>query len=234
MTIRAHHLYVTRTARYCTLGEPGPSVRQLWLVCHGYGQLAADLLAGFGAAARPDRLIVAPEALSRFYTGAEDGPHGPDSKVGATWMTREDRLAEIYDYVAYLDRVHGHIRRQLPHHATVRTIALGFSQGTHTIARWAARTHIPIDELVLWGGTLPADLDPAEVAPLWGGAPRHARVRKPGPVRDRGPRPPGRGKAPRGGDPHARFELRGWSPARRCDAAADRAAVSSAFACFIG
>jgi predicted esterase len=169
MTIRAHHLYVTRTARYCTLGEPGPGVRQLWLACHGYGQLAADLLAGFRASAAPDRLFVAPEALSRFYTGAEDGPHGPDSRVGATWMTREDRLAEIEDYVAYLDRVHVHVRRQLAHDAAVRSVALGFSQGTHTVARWAARTHHALDELVLWGGTLPTELDAAEVAPRWAG-----------------------------------------------------------------
>jgi hypothetical protein len=47
---------------------------------------------------------VAPEGLSRFYF--EGGFHGPGSKVGATWMTREDRLAKIEDYVGYLDALH--------------------------------------------------------------------------------------------------------------------------------
>ena len=38
---RELHLTVPRTARYWTLGEPGPGLRQVWIACHGYGQLAA-------------------------------------------------------------------------------------------------------------------------------------------------------------------------------------------------
>jgi predicted esterase len=168
VNIRSHHLRVQRTARYYTLGEAGSELRELWLVCHGYGQLAGPFLEGFRALADAKRLVVAPEGLSRFYTGAEAGPHGPASPVGATWMTREDRLAEIEDYVSYLDRLVQDLRsRSSPGPRCL--IALGFSQGTATISRWAARTDARIDELVLWGGRLPPDLEPEAVAGRWAG-----------------------------------------------------------------
>ena len=41
--MQEHHLSVERTARYYTLGSlDGP--RDVWFVCHGYGQLAARFL----------------------------------------------------------------------------------------------------------------------------------------------------------------------------------------------
>lgn len=155
--MQEYHLPVRRTARVYTLGEPGPAVRQVWIACHGYGQLAGRFLSRFAAIARPDRLIVAPEALNRFYLDGGTGPHGPDARVGATWMTREDRLTDIDDYVHYLDRVHEHVMAGTP--AGVRLVALGFSQGVATIARWAARTTARLDRLILWAGTVPPELE---------------------------------------------------------------------------
>jgi predicted esterase len=99
---------------------------------------------------------VAPEGLSRFYL--EGGSHGPDSKVGATWMTREDRLAEIEDYVAYLDALHDAVFARVDRTAATLTV-LGFSQGTATVSRWVAGGTTRPDRLVLWGGLLPPDLD---------------------------------------------------------------------------
>jgi predicted esterase len=102
---------------------------------------------------------VAPEALSRFYLDEEGGPHGPQSRVGATWMTRDDRESEIEDYVGYLELLQEHVWQQLTR-PPERVIALGFSQGVATAARWAARTRARLDELVLWGGRLPPELEP--------------------------------------------------------------------------
>ena len=167
MSIRTLHLTVARTARYCTLGAPGPDVRELWIACHGYGQLAADFLEGMHVLAHPTRLLVAPEALSRYYLADERGPHGPESRVGATWMTREDRLTEIGDYVAYLDKLYDTLRAELGDATPVRVLALGFSQGTATISRWAARTTAPVDELVLWGGRLPPEIAAAALPARW-------------------------------------------------------------------
>jgi predicted esterase len=151
---------VTRTARLCTLGEPGPAIRQVWLVCHGYAQLAARFLRRFAPLDDGTCLVVAPEALNRFYVESSPGPHGPEAKVGATWMTREDRLHEIDDYCRYLDRVHDVVFTDVPRDG-VRLVVLGFSQGMSTVVRWAARTTARIDRLVLWAGTWAQELVPS-------------------------------------------------------------------------
>jgi len=150
------HLQVERTARYYTLGDAGPATRDVWFVLHGHGQLARFFLRSFAAVAHAARLIVAPEALNRFYH-ENAAAHGPDARVGATWMTREDRLAEITDYVAYLDRLYERVMGALPA-AEVRVTALGFSQGVATAGRWACRGRSRLDRLVLWAGALPAEL----------------------------------------------------------------------------
>ena len=155
--IREHHLEVPRTARYATLGRPTPDVREVWFVLHGYRQLAARFLRRFAGIADESRWLVAPEALSRFYVGPVSGRHGPESVVGATWMTREDRETEIRDYVRYLDLLGAHIVEGAP--VGARVTVLGFSQGVHTATRWAAYGRVPARRLVLWGEHLPPDLD---------------------------------------------------------------------------
>lgn len=152
---RIHHLIVRRTARYCTQGG-GAGARSVWYVLHGYRQLAERFITRFAPLATSQRLIVAPEGLNRFYLDDDDGlsPHGPDSPVGATWMTRHDRAAEIEDYVAYLDE----LDRSLTQDDNVRRVVLGFSQGAATAARWAVFGRRRLDRLVLWGGVLPHDL----------------------------------------------------------------------------
>jgi predicted esterase len=154
--LHEHHLTVPRTARYYLLGEAEPGVRDVWIACHGYAQLAAEFITGFEALRDPARLIVAPEALSRFYL--EGGRHGADSAVGATWMTREDRLREIEDYVRYLDALHDAVFQRVDRRAASLTV-LGFSQGAATASRWVAHGRWKVERLVLWGGLLPPDLD---------------------------------------------------------------------------
>ena len=67
-----HHLKVSRTARYFTLGELNEQTKNVWFVCHGYGQLAEYFIRNFEAINDGENLIVAPEALSRFYRPATD------------------------------------------------------------------------------------------------------------------------------------------------------------------
>ena len=73
-------------------------------------------------------------------------------------MTREDRLAEIADYVQYLDAVYQDVFKQLDR-SQVAVHALGYSQGAATVARWAALGRAKVDRLTLWGGEFPPDLD---------------------------------------------------------------------------
>src|SRR5688572_17917874 len=94
-----HHLRVQRTARYYALGSVGAHVRCIWVVLHGYGQLAASLLSRCAPLAGDDTLVVAPEALSRFYLAPVSPADHRNAKVGASWMTREARESEIADYV---------------------------------------------------------------------------------------------------------------------------------------
>ncbi|HEY7686648.1 MAG TPA: hypothetical protein VH833_11130 [Gemmatimonadales bacterium] len=153
-----HHLSVRRTARYFTLGPAATTAREVWVVLHGYGQLAARFLRAFAPLDDGARCIVAPEGLSRFYAET-----GRNDKIGASWMTREDRLAEIDDYVRYLDALYDEVMRG----AKVPVTVLGFSQGTATAARWLAQGNVRAGRLILWGGEVPPDLDLAAVRQRW-------------------------------------------------------------------
>lgn len=140
-----HSIAVTRTARYFTLGEMNEHTKRVWFVLHGYGQLAEYFIRKFETIQNHGTLIVAPEALSRFYQDHESG------RVGASWMTREDRLSEIDDYVAYLESVQREIFKDFSSQNIHITI-LGFSQGTATACRWVNQSELKCDRLILWGG----------------------------------------------------------------------------------
>ncbi len=152
--MQEHHLSVNRTARYFTLGSSSRGVAEVWFLCHGYGQLAARFLEKLRVLDDGRRYLVAPEGLSRFYLSESPA----ERRVGASWMTREDRLAEIDDYVPYLDAVSADVFRSLDR-VRVTVHALGYSQGAATVSRWVAMGKAKIDRLTLWGGEFPPDLD---------------------------------------------------------------------------
>jgi predicted esterase len=155
-----HHLAVTRTARYFTLGDPA-TAQHVWFALHGYGQLAEKFIGYLATLASDSRLIVAPEALSRFYLDQGRGP------PGASWMTREDRDHEITDYVGYLDALSAEIRgRCVP---SARSYGLGFSQGVATLGRWMDRGVAKHDAYCMWAGTLPQELDLTQPHPALAG-----------------------------------------------------------------
>lgn len=166
---REHHLTTTRAARYFMLGTPSPLVRECWVALHGYGQLAGRFVRHFAGVAGPGRLIVAPEALSRFYVGTDVSAHA-QARVGASWMTREDRLAEISDHVGYLDALWARMAEVLDG-ANATLGVFGFSQGAATACRWTALGAAPVRRLVLWGGSVPDDLPATALGDRLGGAP---------------------------------------------------------------
>ena len=169
--ITPHSIRVRRTARYYTLGPTHGFPRELWIVLHGYGQLARRFLSAFEGLDDGSRLIVAPEALSRFYLDpvSERRQH-ETPRVGATWMTREDRLAEIEDYIAYLEQLTMELRHHLAG-AGPRIVVLGFSQGTATVCRWLASSELRADQIVLWAGGIPPEMDVADWSSRLHGAP---------------------------------------------------------------
>ena len=142
-----HTITTSRTARYYVSGDPA-SAPTLWVALHGYGQLAGEFIDDFASAVNSERAFVAPEALSRFYLRAGQG------KIGANWMTAEDRENEIADYVNYLDNVVAATRTS----ATKRIFVLGFSQGSATACRWFASSAQRLSGITIWGGGAPPDL----------------------------------------------------------------------------
>ncbi len=148
--MQEHHFAARRTARYYTL-DPDDDAREVWFVLHGYGQLAAHFIRHFEAIDDGKRLVVAPEALSRFYLPGHQ-------RVGASWMTKEDRLTEIDDYLAYLDAVYDRLFESMDR-SRVTVHVLGFSQGAATASRWTTLGHVDADRLILWAGDLAHDLD---------------------------------------------------------------------------
>ncbi|HEY6089750.1 MAG TPA: hypothetical protein VD771_08170 [Gemmatimonadaceae bacterium] len=170
-TFEQRHITVSRSARYAVMGSFEAPLSEVWIVCHGHGQLAARFLTRFLPLERDDRLFIAPEALSRYYLNPPAaGPHPAKSPVGATWMTSEDREREIEDYVRYLDSLRDEIF-SLIERDKIRLWVLGFSQGTATVARWVARGKADPDRVVFWAGVLPPELDAESAALLTRRAP---------------------------------------------------------------
>lgn len=147
-----HRLTFTFKARYRMLGKPGKDIRHLWLICHGHGHLAEYFIKQFDCLDDGQHLIIAPEGLSKYYLKGFTG------RVGATWMTKEDRLNDIDNYLTYLKAVYNEVKPQLAE--DVKVTFFGFSQGAATISRFATQTEACFDRLVLWAGIFPPDLPP--------------------------------------------------------------------------
>ncbi len=145
------HITVQRTARYYTLGSLNDQTKRAWVVAHGFGQMAASFLKNFEPLASEHDFFVAPEALNRFYSKGSSGT------VGATWMTREDRINEIKDYCHYLDTLYTAL---VLHTFAGEIIALGFSQGSSTITRWVDSTSCRVSRTVIYAGEVGAEVFP--------------------------------------------------------------------------
>jgi len=153
--MESHHISVTRTARYHTLGTLNDQTQEVWFVIHGWAQLAEQYLNSFSTLDNGKRFIIAPEALNKFYikTGRPE--------VGATWMTREDRENEIKDYVAYLNTLYDSFALK---GIKAKIIVLGFSQGVATVSRWIYKNPRKVDTLVFYAGEPANELQNPESA----------------------------------------------------------------------
>jgi predicted esterase len=143
-------IQTSRTARYILSTEPSEEIKNLWIVCHGYGQSALGFLNYFKPIFSKETLVVAPEGLSKFYWDGFDG------KVVSSWMTKENRENEINDYVNFIENVVNEIKLKLK--VDTKYNALGFSQGTATIARWANCTKTTLNSIHIHSGLLPEDI----------------------------------------------------------------------------
>src|SRR6056297_1468696 len=114
----SHTIKVSKTAHYYSIGQPSKETTQVWVLLHGYGQLAERLLSKFSSLKTNNRFFLAPEGFSRFYW------EGVSGHVAASWMTKKDRLHEIDDYSEYLNDLLDRYREYAPN---AKINILGFS-----------------------------------------------------------------------------------------------------------
>jgi predicted esterase len=144
----SNHIQVSKTARYFTLGDLTEHTKEVWFVLHGYAQLAVDFIKDFEVLNDGSRFIVAPEGLNKFYA------RGFGGKPAATWMTSEDREAEIADYINYLNLLYQSLH--IPE--SCKVVVLGFSQGVATASRFIHNHQSRVDEFIVYSGELAAEL----------------------------------------------------------------------------
>lgn len=150
--MQVHQFKTEKIARVFTLGNIH-TANDVWIVLHGYAQLASTFIEQFDFMVDHNTAVIAPEGLHRFYR------RGFNGEVVASWMTKEDRLNDILDYVSFLNAVHAQFTNPRQ-----RVNILGFSQGVATACRWLAESDLIPSNIVLWAGTFPSDitLEPGE------------------------------------------------------------------------
>lgn len=146
-----------RTARYFQSSEITSATKTIVVVLHGYAMHGGIFLKKFAPLFSEENCFVAPEGLSRFYV------KGTSGHVGASWMTKEDRLNEIEDYVVYLDG----LVQSLIKGKSMELLLIGFSQGAATLARWYASSKLEASKIIFYAGVFPPDLIPDFESEKW-------------------------------------------------------------------
>lgn len=141
-------IQVRKTARYTHLKSETKVNPKVVLVLHGYGQLSTFFSRKFAEIESNYDFVVA-EGLHRFYLSGNAG------RVGASWMTKEERLIDISDNHIYLQQLVETLRES--YH---EVLLLGFSQGGATAARFYTQYKHLFEGLILWASVCPPDLPP--------------------------------------------------------------------------
>ncbi len=146
-----HHISVKKTARYYSLGGFTNNTKNIIIVLHGFGMNGKDFINSFQPLLNELNYIIAPEALNRYYLKSASGA------VGATWMTREDRLYEINDYINYLDDLYMRLGLES---VSAKITVIGFSQGASTATRWVNAGKNRVDTMIVYAGEVAPELLP--------------------------------------------------------------------------
>lgn len=138
-------------AEYCLSHEPTFKETEVWILFHGYGQLAEFFICKFLPFDTAHRLFVVPEATNYSYLKDFQG------RVGANWMTSHERELAIENNHRYLDQLMEQILSGFENPPIVNVF--GFSQGVATATRWASRWIGNVNEFILWAGGFALDLE---------------------------------------------------------------------------
>lgn len=138
-------------SHYFLSQEPTFQEKEIWLVVHGYGQLAEFFIRKFKSYFSPERLFIAPEGTNYNYL------EGFQGRVGANWMTKHERETAIENNHRLLDKLIDSLLEKYTEKPKIKI--LGFSQGAATATRWASQWKGNIDTFVLWSGGFALDLN---------------------------------------------------------------------------
>ncbi len=148
MELNESHITYQHQGRFFSWGDP-KKADHLLISLHGYGELASFFIRKFKIL--PDNfMIICPEAPHRFYQSGTAG------RVGASWMTKEDRLVDIENYISFLDQIY---QQETKRHQFTKKTLLGFSQGGATASRWIGMGNCSFDNFLLWAAVFPPDMD---------------------------------------------------------------------------
>lgn len=154
---QTHWIPVAQEHRVDSLGTVSDATKHVWVGLHGYGQLVQFFARHFRSLATEERAFVFPQGPHKFYL---NGVHG---RVGASWMTKDERLVDIANQRLYLGFVFQWIKQQAPK-ATIHCVA--FSQGVATIMRCIGHQDVQPSSILAWAGSWPPDLDETNRAAL--------------------------------------------------------------------
>ncbi|MFK2820864.1 esterase [Flavobacteriaceae sp. LMIT009] len=133
---------------YSTLNSLTKQTKNVWLVCHGMGYLSRYFLKYFKDLDPTENYIIAPQAQSKYYL-KDQFKH-----VGASWLTKENTVAETHNILNYLDAVLEN--EQIP--SNHNFIVIGYSQGVSIAMRYVSSRKLQCNHLVLMSGGLPKEL----------------------------------------------------------------------------
>ena len=149
MNSTENHIEFTKTGRYFVQGDFSDG-KELIIALHGYGHLAEFFIKKFHNLDHDKYVFVCPEGLNRYYQSGTNG------RVGASWMTKEDRQNDIKDYISFLDTLLFKIKAEFNYS---KLTLLGFSQGGATASRWLAYGNHQFDRFILWAAVFPPDME---------------------------------------------------------------------------
>lgn len=142
-----------KTAKIIVKGNlESQKISRFIILLHGYGQLAEIFIRNFSVLDEQENVLIVPEALNRFYL------EGFSGKVGANWMTKLEREDEIGDQIEYLNNI-VQLYKNESWFRSAEKVVFGFSQGTATAVRWILNSDFNPNQLILWGGAFPNDVD---------------------------------------------------------------------------
>jgi len=153
--MQPHPFSTTRTARFYSLGEPGPDIRHIWFCLHSHNESVADFAIQLRPLDTPERLLVMPEALARYNQPAA-APTAAPSTVAA-WFATDAIQFDLHDVAHYLDALAEQILAACPPNTPV-TI-LGHGHGAAAACRWLATSRIAYDRLVLYAAVFPPEIN---------------------------------------------------------------------------